>query len=109
MGQESHRNAQVTISESVVGNITLTQTPAEVKAGATALKGRIKVFIINDSSELIYLNESPTFTINDANLSVFSGESFYFDVEPNPESQVPFKMYAIIEEGTNTAKVLEVK
>lgn len=109
MGNESHRNASSTVSETVVGRLTLNQTPAEVKAGDTRLAGRSKFFLINDSSDLIYLNTDPNFTIADANIVAFSGEAIVFDVNSNPEDKDPFVIYAIIEEGTNTCRVLEVR
>ncbi len=110
-GLNHHRNAQDNFNEYLLGRMTLTSTPAEIKVGATILKGRTKLFIINDSSNIVFVSDDPGFTpgLGEPEFFSFSGEVITISLDPNPPDGVQKTFFAALTEGTTSIRILEAK
>ena len=107
-GLNHHRNFRGAIGTFIIGDISLSTTPVEVKVGSTILERRTQMFIINDSSNLVFLSDKPNFVPGvDTSIQVFSGEVITIDVDPNPADGNPERFYVALDEGTNTIRVAE--
>lgn len=110
LGDTHHRNSSSTFTDTVIGNLSLSTTPAEVKAGASILSGRKRIYIINDSSNLIYLFNSAVFTPGVTPAFVcYSGTIVTIDVEPNPADKLPERFWLATDEVAASVKIMEVK
>lgn len=111
IGFPQHRNYDAVANDFIVGPLVVNSvTPVEVKVGSDIYYGRKQIRILNDSSSVVYINKSPSFSIGlETNFVVYSGELLVFDVNSNPADQVETRLYALMEEGSNTIKITEVK
>jgi hypothetical protein len=108
-GSNHHRNASPVLSQYVIGNITVSTTPTEIKVGADILAGRTRIYIINDSSNMMYLADRSTFTPGTTPTFIsFSGETITIDLDPNPPDQIPERFWVATDEVTNTIRIAEV-
>lgn len=109
LGDKHHRNASPTLSRFVIGNITVSTIPAEIKVGTDILAGRTRIYLINDSSNMIYLSDNSTFTPGVTTTFIcFSGEVITIDLDPNPPDQLPERFWIASDEVTNTVRIAEV-
>ncbi|GEM_PF-4901653 len=109
VGHQHHRNSESIINDFLVGQLNLSTTPVEVKVGTTILAGRKLIYIVNDSSNIIFVNKIPSFSASlESNITIYSGETVILGIESNPVGE-PTRFYARIEEGSNFIKVIEVK
>lgn len=90
---------------SIIGPLSVTNVvPVELKVGATALEGRCRIVIFNDSSYLVYIGFSPTMTPNEGVL-LNSGNNVEIKLDPTKN----MKIYALAYEGTAEIKIMEIK
>jgi hypothetical protein len=108
LGYSHHRASERSVDGLVIAWITVTAAGVEVKAGSEILAGRRKVYVVNDSSKLIYLGDTPGFDPASGSLICFSGEAIGFELSPNRVGG-PFRLWAKTDEGTTTIRAAEVK
>lgn len=85
LGHVHHRNSSNSLVETVFGMLNVGKTPVEVKVGATILAGRKEIYIVNDSSNVIFMSQDETFVVGvDAAMAIYSGTVFRIIVQVNP-------------------------
>ena len=108
IGYSHHRAAEAALDEALVALLHVDAAGVEVKAGAEIMPGRRKVYVINDSSKLIYLGTAPGFDPAAGSFICFSGEVLGFALSPNRKDG-PGRLWAKTDEGTATIRAAEVK
>jgi hypothetical protein len=90
----------LTLSEppSIV-NVTLTTTPIELRGSKFDRKS---LYIVNDTSFLIYVGFSPSMILGVDTVTVLSGEAILFKFLND------FNLYGRVEEGTVNARIIEM-
>jgi len=109
-GYSHHRSAGDFVSNMLVKNITIGTTEIELKVGDSILYGRKLLVAVNDSSSLVYVSYLPTFTVGGSDCYViYSGAIVEISLNPNPPDGVDStRVYAKLEEGETTIKIVEV-
>lgn len=86
-------------------DITLSTVPTSLKVGTDILSGRRALYIINDSSDMIFVGTNADLTVANSQITVQSGQEFTFNFGKDNNMLV----YAVLEEGTNFVKIIEMK
>lgn len=86
-------------------DITLSTSPTNLKVGTNILSGRKALYIINDSSDMIFVGTNADLTVANSQITVQSGQELSFDFDK--DNSIP--IYAVLEEGTNFVKIIEMK
>lgn len=90
----------------LISRITVNPQGVEVKAGATPLVGRHTVYIINDSSALIFIGFDTIPVVGSITpIVLFSGESIGIRLEAHTEKRI----FAITREYVVPIRIIEVK
>lgn len=108
-----HRNAsQQFLKNALVKELEVTTTPVEVKVGTDILYGRKRIYVLNDSSNVVYMGGSDDFVVGeDITMTIYSGQVYFFDVNPNPRPDEAFRLFLAIGDGytSTTVKIWEVE
>lgn len=109
-GFSHHRKSNLlTFGQGRVGRKTIDTNETLLLSGPEPLDGRHTMYIINDSSSLIYLSTQSSFNIEDGAIILFSGEVLSFSFDPNPPiDDPPISIYGKVEENTADIRILEV-
>jgi hypothetical protein len=89
---------------SLNGKVNLSTTPAVLKIGVTSLAGRHTLTVLNDASTIVYVGFNDDVSSDDGfQLSSGFGVTFNFD----PDELV--EVYGVIDEGTTSISLIELK
>jgi hypothetical protein len=89
---------------SLNGRVTLSSTPAILKIGASQLADRHTLLIHNDASAIIFIGFNSNVSSTDG-YQVSSGTVVTFKFDPTQA----ITMYGVIDEGTASISIMEIK
>ncbi len=89
---------------SLNGRVTLSSTPAILKIGASQLSERHTLLIHNDASAIIFIGFNSNVSSTDG-YQVSSGTVVTFKFDPTQS----VTMYGVIDEGTASISLMEIK
>lgn len=79
--------------------ITFTTTPVELRLDKFDRKS---MYVVNDTSYLLYVGFSPSMVLGVDTITILSGETILFKFLND------FNLYGAVDEGTTTARIIEM-
>lgn len=86
-------------------DIELSSTPTNLKTGSNIYVERKQLMVINDSSDLVYIGLNEDLTVANSQITLYSGQALTF----NFDRTIVLPIYAVLEEGTNSIRIIELK